>query len=452
MRVLMLGWEYPPYISGGLGTACEGLTKGLARLGVEILFVVPKVYGGEDTPHMSLFDSYLGRISGPEPHRINLDEEKEDLDDIDDLIVTQRVPAALKPYWTPDDFKSYIAALHKTKPAAPLEEKEKKAKKKKRGKPAGGKYGKDIFQEVALYAENVLATLQEEEFDLIHAHDWMTYPAGLALKKATGRPLVVHVHSLEYDRSGANVDPRIFAIERMGIRSADGVIAVSKYTKWIVHREHGVPLDKIFVVYNGIYPKKVVEYYRKESELQRKVVLFLGRVTFQKGPEYFVELAARVVPHVPEVLFVMAGTGDLLTKLMAKVNRLGLQKHFHFAGFLKGKEVDRMFSIADLYIMPSVSEPFGISALEAVNFDTPAIISKQSGVAEVLSHALKFDYWDVDTLADYVVNGLIHKDLRADLAVNSKRELKKLRWEASARSAIEVYNKVAPHVKLAIGE
>jgi len=401
----------------------------LARLGLEILFVVPRAYGGEECPHMTLFDSYYGRVNRPEPQRVEYEDE-EDVDaDVDELIVTQRVPAALKPYWTPEDFKSYISTLPRLNTGA--EERvvveQGKVKKKQLGKPASGRYGRDIFQEVALYAENVLATVGGEEFDLIHAHDWMTYPAGLALRKASGKPLVVHVHSLEYDRSGENVDPRIFEIERMGVNSADGVIAVSCYTRAIVNRVHGTPLDKISVVYNGIYPKKVVEYYRKDSEMAGKVVLFLGRVTFQKGPEYFVDLAARVLPHVPDVLFVMAGTGDLLARMMAKVNKLGLQRHFHFAGFLKGKEVERMFSISDLYIMPSVSEPFGISALEAINFDTPAVISQQSGVSEVLSHALKFDFWDVDRLADLVVNGLLHKDLRADLAMHAKRELKKLR-------------------------
>ena len=449
MRILMLGWEYPPYISGGLGTACEGLTKGLARLGVEILFVVPRAFGDEDCPHMTLFDSCFGRANQPEPLRLkNEQAEEEELEeDLDELIVTRRVPAALKPYWTPEDFNSYIASLPRANSAARQPAKTpagQKAKKKQVGKPASGRYGTDIFQEVALYAENVLNTLAGEQFDLIHAHDWMTYPAGLALRRATGKPLITHVHSLEYDRSGERVDPRIFEIERLGVNSADGVIAVSQYTRSIVNRVHGTPLDKIFVVYNGIYPKKVVEHYRKEAEMAGKVVLFLGRVTFQKGPEYFVDLAAKVLPHVPDVLFVMAGTGDLLKPMMAKVTRLGLQRHFHFAGFLKGKEVERMFSISDLYIMPSVSEPFGISALESINFDTPAVISRQSGVSEVLSHALKFDFWDTDRMADLVVNALLHKDLRADLIMHAKRELKKLRWDASAKSALEVYRRYLP--------
>ncbi len=439
----MLGWEYPPYISGGLGTACEGLTKGLARLGVEILFVVPKVYGGEDTPHMSLYDSYLGKMSGPDFSRMAELIEPVPEDAEDSMIITHRVPAALKPYWTPEDFKSYIASIPKNVLLDELAKNGGKRKKRKKGKPAsGGKYGSNIFQEVALYAENVVATLANEEFDFIHAHDWMTYSAGLALRRVTGKPLIVQVHSLEYDRSGVNVDPRIFQIERMGVQEADAVIAVSKYTKSIINKVHHVPLDKISVVYNGITHKKVVNRYEKDPKMKGKIVLFLGRVTFQKGPEYFVDLAARVLPHIPDALFVMAGTGDMLTKMMNKVNYLGLQKNFHFAGFLKGKEVERMFSIADLYIMPSVSEPFGISPLEAVNFGTPAIISKQSGVAEVLTHALKFDYWDLDTLSDYVVNSLLYDELREDLIANSKYDLRKLTWEASAKSAIAAYQKM----------
>jgi len=439
MRVLMLGWEYPPYISGGLGTACEGLTKGLAKLGVEILFVIPKVYGGEDAPHMALYDSYLGKMSGPDLKRAVLLAKDDDDDDLKNNIIKHEVPAALKPYWRPEDFKNYIANLPAIKQDEEIDEASTKKNKKQKRKPAGSKYGKNIFQEVSLYAENVLATMQNEDFDLIHAHDWMTYPAGLALKKATGKPLIVHVHSLEYDRSGKNVDPRIFAIERMGVTESDAVIAVSKYTKSIVSREHHVPLDKIHVVYNGISPKKVIEHYTKDRFNNNKVVLFLGRVTFQKGPEYFIEAASRVIPFVPNALFVMAGTGDLLPKMINRVNQLGIQNNVHFAGFLKGKEVDRMLSIADLYIMPSVSEPFGISALEAVYFDTPSIISYQSGAAEVLQHALKFDYWDVDTLSDYIVNALQYDELRQEMAQHSKQELKKLRWEASARSALAVY-------------
>ncbi len=452
MKVLMLGWEYPPHISGGLGTACEGITTGLARHGVEVLFVVPHLFGGEDARHMTIVNS-LGQTP-EEVEALRAYGKRGAADGSGRKAVTKRtIPSLLQPYFTPESFKQYVKSLRR-------------AARKSRasgvlGQLAGQypeafdeeiddidvaenfrQYGWDIFSEVGKFAANVTATLSGEHFDVIHCHDWMTYPAGMALSEITGKPLVVHVHSLEYDRSGYGVNQQIHHIEGMGVHAAKGVVAVSYYTRNIVNQQHGVPLEKIFVVHNGVYSKEAVHTYRAHKNLHSKIVLFLGRITFQKGPDYFVEAAAKVIPHVPDVLFVMAGSGDMLQRCKDRVYELGIQQHFQFPGFLKGQEVEEMFSLADVYVMPSVSEPFGISALEAIKFDTPVIISRQSGVSEVLSHALKVDFWDVDRQADLLINALLHDELRADMVAMAREELKRQHWDAAAVKLKEVYGKM----------
>ena len=270
----------------------------------------------------------------------------------------------------------------------------------------------------------------------------MTYPAAVALAKATNKPLVLHVHSLEFDRSGTHQNKQIADIESWGLNNANAVIGVSYYTRALIHQQYGVPLEKIQVVHNGVYKGEVVKNYRIEQGWPSKVVLFLGRITFQKGPDYFVEAAAKVIPIVNDVLFVMAGSGDMLDRMVSRVRDLGISDHFHFPGFLRGPEVERMFSVADLYVMPSVSEPFGISALEAISYETPVIISRQSGVSEVLRHALKVDFWDVDRMADLIVNALLHEELRADMVAMAHEEVKRLRWDASALRTVDVYRSI----------
>lgn len=452
MKVLMLGWEYPPHIAGGLGTACEGLTKGLARHNVEIVFVVPQLHGDEEAVHMQMLD----QSSEPPPGTTLpafLPETLEAisaLGDPDALAETVRisVPAFLMPYWTEQEFIQYVRRAEQTREIQRAREPEALASPAVPDPPAKKHlehYGHDMFDQVAYYTERVTRRSLSEEFDIIHAHDWMTYPAGVAIKHATGKPLVVHVHSLEFDRSGQGVNPRIHQIEGFGLTHADAVITVSHYTKSIVHREHGVPLDKIHVVHNGIYDLPAVRHYRaKHPDWPKHIVLFLGRVTFQKGPEYFVRAAAKVIPHIKDVLFVLAGSGDMLEGIKRLVIDLGIEDHFYFPGFVRGKAVEEMYSMADLYVMPSVSEPFGITALEAINFETPVLLSRQSGASEVLGNALKADFWDIDRMADLIINALIHDELRDELRTMAKRELKNLRWDASAVKIIEVYRNMVP--------
>ena len=425
MKILMLGWEYPPHISGGLGTACEGLTLGLARQKLEITFIVPSLWGDETSPHMSLVG-------------VTKQEEKSGSSSTQKYhgMVTSRViKSSLKPYLTQTQYTEYLNKLSRMEGMFTSVR-----------ELSAQHYGADIFEEVERYAREVTELFAGHEFDLIHAHDWMTFPAAVALARVTGKPLVVHIHSLESDRSGHNRNPRIHYLEGLGICEADAVIAVSYYTRAQIHEQHKVSLEKIHVVHNGVYPREALQTYRRKRQWPEKLVLFLGRVTFQKGPEYFVEAAAKVLPHVKDVLFVMAGSGDLLNRMVSRVQELGIQDNFLFPGFLKGQEVEEMFSLADLYVMPSVSEPFGISALEAINFDTPVIISRQSGVSEVLSHALKVDFWDIDKMADLIINALIYPELRHDMVGMAREEVKRIHWDASALKTIEVYRSVqVPH-------
>jgi glycosyltransferase involved in cell wall biosynthesis len=458
MKILMLGWEYPPHIAGGLGTACQGLTSALADQGISIHFVVPQIYGDEKVEHMVFTDS-ARRGVGP---RIDSSEVASGEKAID--VEVSRVPAFLTPYWNPSQFKEAVVSATKRQwaslPRAIREEPVARAlidgevfgvdlvsalapeQPRSNGNGSRARYAPDIFKEVERFTADVIARFSSESFDIIHAHDWMTFPAAVALAQTTGKPLVIHVHSLEHDRSGLFLNSSINEIENFGLSAADRIIAVSHYTKRSIEKHHNIPANKIFVVHNGVYPRGAVTDYRLKKTWPRHVVLFLGRVTFQKGPDYFVEIASRVIPHVPDVLFVLAGSGDMLPAVMDQVRGMKLDNHFLFPGFLQGEELEEMFSIADLYVMPSVSEPFGITALEAISFDTPVIISKQSGVAEVLRHALKADFWDIERMADLIINSLLHEELRNEMVSMAREEVRRLHWDAAALKTIEVYQDV----------
>ena len=437
----MLGWEYPPHIAGGLGTACEGLTKGLARQGTDVTFVVPRLFGDEQSAHMHLIEP---KSSRPPAFALaglaNVDEPRS--------VDRVTVPAFLAPYWSETEYEEHAGVLEAVGAASgprgtTLYDEIKRPAQRGEAPQGAAHYGEDIFAEVSRYAYRVASAIEGMNFDVVHAHDWMTYPAGIMVAELTGKPLVVHVHSIEHDRSGHRVNDRICGIEKMGCEKANAVIPVSHYTKSLIHNEYGIPTEKIHVVHNGIYAPKVVHHYRARETWPSPVVLFLGRITFQKGPDYFVRAAAKVIPHVPDVVFVMAGDGDMRPRMMALAKELDIEDHFRFPGFLNGELVEEAFSVANLYVMPSVSEPFGLSALEAVNFSIPALISKQSGVSEVLANSLKFDFWDVDRLADLIINGLLHEEMRAEMTAMAKQELKHLHWDASAKKTVDVYKSVA---------
>ncbi len=418
----MFGWEFPPHITGGLGTACYGLTKGLAKHGTEVIFVVPKAYGDEDQRAVRL---------------VNASDVVIDIDDVEnkqywERITYMEVGSNLIPYVAPEEFTDLVVQeeLRKTTTRQTLFSSR---------FVFSGKYGTNLMEEVYRYALIGSAIAAKYDFELIHAHDWLTYSAGVAAKAASGKPLVVHMHATEFDRSGENVNQQVYDIERYGMEQADRVITVSNLTRQIVIDRYGIDPEKIITVHNAVEPVDKDELEGTEKVLKEKVVTFLGRITFQKGPEYFVEAAKKVLEVDPNVRFVMAGTGDLMNKLIRRVAELRIASRFHFTGFLKGTDVDRMFAMSDVFVMPSVSEPFGIVPLEAMRSNVPVVISKQSGVSEILKHALKVDFWDVHGLADAIYGLLNYNALAETFKHYGKEEVESLKWDDAAMKVQEVY-------------
>lgn len=306
-----------------------------------------------------------------------------------------------------------------------------------------GAYGGNLMDEVARYALAVEQIARKREFDVIHAHDWMSVPAGLAAARASKKPLVLHVHACEHDRSGDRVNTEVKAIEQLGLDGADRVVCVSHYTAGKLRRHYRVDDSKLRIVHNALTQKEQKERVRVEKNIGEPIVLFLGRVTFQKGPDYFLEAASRVVRVRPEVKFVIAGSGDMLPSMIERAARMGLARNVHFTGFLQGEDVERMYAMADVYVMPSVSEPFGISPLEAMALDTPVILSRQSGVSEVLRNALKVDFWDVADMANKILALLSYPALLDQLKEEGREEVRAMRWEHPAGLVRDVYVEVA---------
>ena len=426
MKVLMFGWEFPPHISGGLGTACYGLTKGMSKIDdLEVIFVVPKAYGDEDQEAIKLVGA--GNI----PLRVTKSESYSG--QVKNLQYIE-VGSNLVPYSTPEE---YFALRNN---------------KRYYGKhivevgesgciPFTGKYGDNLFTEIYYYSliAEQIATMYD--FDIIHAHDWLAYPAGMAAKRVSGKPIVVHVHATDFDRSGGRVNPAVYNIEKAGLDAADKAITVSNLTRDIVINKYGQSPDKVVTVYNAVEPNlKAID--REKRGFDEKVVTFLGRITMQKGPEFFIEAAYKVLKKMDNVRFVMAGSGDMMNKMIERAASLGIMDKFHFTGFLRGDAVFRMFKYSDVYIMPSVSEPFGISPLEAMQSGVPVIISKQSGVSEILKHAIKIDFWDIDKMANAIYALLNYPALAQTIGENGLKEANSLRWEESAKHVYNVYKSV----------
>lgn len=423
MKVLMFGWEFPPHISGGLGTACYGLVKGMNHHNQEVIFVVPKLWGDEE-PLADFVNA----------SDVQIDYRERRFKKFWKNLTYLEVSSFLVPYLGPAEFKKFTDyAMHDR---TDVDESIFSNKFE-----FSGKYGKNLMEEVSRYALVAAQIARDKpEFDIIHAHDWLAFPAGIAAKEISGKPLVVHVHATEYDRSGESVNQPVYDIERAGMHAADHIVAVSQLTKNILVKKYGVPASKVTVLHNAVLDASIIksEYEKKVPE---KIVTFLGRITFQKGPEYFVEAAKKVIDRDPNVRFVMAGSGDLLNRMIDRVAELRMATRFHFTGFLKGDDVDHMYAISDVYVMPSVSEPFGIAPLEAVRHNTPVIISKQSGVAEVLRNAIKVDFWDVDAMADAIFALLHYEGISRMFKELGSEELKKLKWEHVAAKLVTVYEK-----------
>ena len=423
MRVLMFGWEFPPHISGGLGTACYGLTRGMSVVpDLDILFVVPKAHGDEDQTRIRLMGA------GDVTLDIRKVKEHQFLKDLSYIEINSN----LVPYTSPEEYDELVNKA---------ETKGKRLVETTMGGQLNftGTYGKNLYEEIANYAVVAGEIALKEDFDIIHSHDWLTYPAGIAAKRASGKPLVIHVHATDFDRSGGKVNPTVFEIEKTGMELADKIIAVSNLTRNTVIEKYGIHPDKVVTVYNAVDPLSDQEKLQLKRGITDKVVTFLGRVTLQKGPEYFVQAAYKVLQKMDNVRFVMAGSGELLEKMILWTSSLGISDRFHYTGFLKGDDVFKMFSISDVYVMPSVSEPFGISPLEAMQSNVPSIISHQSGVAEILQYALKVDFWDVDALADAIYGLLNYPSLSEMFKKHGVAEVHDMKWENSGKKVHAIY-------------
>lgn len=419
----MFGWEFPPHIAGGLGTACFGLTKGLAVNGVDVTFVMPKASGDEDQS--------LIRIINASDVEIDTRYSSFFQQNTNTYI---EVNSKLIPYVGLDDYYNVINQIYSGKLDYAA------TGNRRRYQFAGG-YGPNLMQEVDRYAQVAAEIAKREDFDVIHAHDWLTYRAGIAAKQVSGKPLIVHIHATEYDRSGENnINDVVYNMEREGMSAADKVCAVSDLTRRIVIDKYHIPEYKVVTLHNAVIPTDKVVARRKN--VKEKIVTFLGRVTFQKGPEYFVETARKVLEKDHNVRFVLAGDGDMMPHVIERVAELGISDRFHFTGFLRGDDIDKMFGMSDVYVMPSISEPFGISPLEAMRANVPVVISKQSGVAEVLQHAIKVDFWDIDATAD-AIHALLHYPALSSLFIkNGKEEVDSLKWEHVARKLKGIYESV----------
>jgi len=447
MKVLMLGWEFPPFISGGLGTACYGLTKAMNEIGTEILFVLPKPVDSEYATHVQLMTpatrrsasfSSVGQSAGHTYHSSNLPN-----------VTFHALDAGvgISPYDRPEHMGDRLSALERDRQQRMQEMLSEQGMSLAEiagldeAALSGGHYTGDLFSEIERYAKLVAIIASREHFDVVHAHDWMTYRAGIAASAISGKPLVVHVHSTEFDRSGEHVNQTIYDIERQGMHFASRVICVSHLTRSIVLSRYSVPADRVEVVYNAVdFNGSLPPGDIPAIQQGEKIVLFLGRITMQKGPEYFLRAAKKVLEVEKDVRFIMAGSGDMIRSSIEMAAELGIGHRVLFTGFLRGADVERVFRMADLYVMPSVSEPFGIAPLEAMSNDVPVLISKQSGVSEVLKHALKVDFWDVDEMANKIIAVLRHSSLRNTLAEQGSIEVRRMSWIDSARHCVDVYD------------
>lgn len=426
MKVLMFGWEFPPHISGGLGTACYGLTKGLAELNnIDVTFVVPKAFGDEDQSAMKLIGANTIPVSKTEIH----------FDSIQKKIDYYEVDSPIVPYTNEEEFWKLKGG---------------KYSKKLRFVQTGegfkidfsGSYGENLFDEIFNYAAISEILSKNNDFDIIHAHDWLAYPAGIAAKKLSGKPLVVHVHATEFDRSGDNINSKIYAIEREGMEQADKVITVSNFTRKTVIGKYNIPPEKVTTVYNAVEPLFDEKQTIHPKKINEKIVTFLGRITHQKGPEYFIEAANLILKKLDNVRFIMAGSGDMMNAMIDRTAELNISDRFHFTGFLGENDVHQLFELTDVFVMPSVSEPFGIVPLEAMQSKVPVIISNQSGVSEILEHAIKIDFWDTYAMADAIYGLLNYQALSHFFREEGKTEVDNLKWINSAKNVYNIYKSV----------
>ncbi len=397
MRVLMFGWELPPHNSGGLGVACYNLAKALCEKNTEVIFVLPQKYDDVSS------DSFRVIFAS-------------------DAVKVVGIRSPLVPYLTAERYAMLLA----------------------RGELRH--FGDTLQGEVMRYGVEAKRIAEQEQFDIIHAHDWLSFPAGVVAKHVSGKPLIVHVHATEFDRTGGQgVNQDVYEIEKWGMEKADKVVAVSRFTKDIIVTKYGISPEKIEVVHNAVDDAIACGGNARSFMFPGKsIVLFVGRMTLQKGPDYFVAAARKVLEQEKDVMFVMAGDGDMYHAVIEQAARLGIAEHFSFTGFLRGKELTRLYRAADIFVMPSISEPFGLTALEALKNRAPALISRQTGVGEVLSHCLKVDFWDVDEMAAKILAVVRYKELGQCLSDNGYAEASQFSWGAVAEQCIRLYRSLVP--------
>lgn len=428
-KVLMLGWEFPPIINGGLGVACLGLCKALSKY-ADVTMILPKTDPNFIVDNVQLIG--LNNLDAAQVQKINATATEEYKKFASSV---HTIETSIDPYNT-SSLNFDILSTHKDQKTIEL------GNSGNSGEfnvfQIGDLYGDDVMAKVNEYARFARNIAVDLEFDIIHCHDWMTFLAGIEIKAFSNKPLVMHVHSLEFDRGGPESFGWVYQVERWGMNYADFVIPVSHYTGSIAKSHYGVDPKKIFPVHNGADP---VHVFHEKKDFPEKLILFLGRVTGQKGPQFFLDIAAKVIDHVPNVRFVMAGTGDRLRGLIETGAYKNIGTKFHFTGFLNKEKVHKLFSIADVYCMPSVSEPFGLSALEAAQFGVPCVISNQSGVSEVLFGALKADFWDVDKMAGHIISLLQNESLREVVIRDAYHDLEVCTWEKAAEKVSYVYKK-----------
>ena len=412
----MFGWEFPPHILGGLGTASYGLTKGMHNNGdMEISFVIPKPWGDEEKG----FANIIGANCTPVAWR-----------DVNRDYVEGRIGKVMDPqlYY---DLRDHIYAdfnYMRLNDLGCIE--------------FSGRYPDNIIEEINNYSIVAGVIARTIPCDIIHSHDWLTYPAGIHAKNVTGKPLVIHVHATDFDRSRGNVNPTVFGIEKDGMENADHIITVSDLTRRTVIDKYGISPDKVTTVHNAVIPLSEDLLNIPRREKKDKVITFLGRITMQKGPEYFVEAAAKVLQKNRNVRFVMAGSGDMMDAMIRLAAKRNIADRFHFTGFLRGRQVYEMLADSDVYVMPSVSEPFGISPLEAMEMGVPSIISKQSGCAEILDYVIKTDYWDIDAMADAMHALVSYPGLHNMLRDKGIEEIHQITWEKAGKKVIDIYRQV----------
>ena len=439
----MLGWEFPPLINGGLGIACYGIAKALSKV-CDLTLILPKSSPETLLKNVEIFGLNNIDVKGKISYQKQYEEAIKKYQEFSKVFtIEMEGNETLYPYHLGEEnisefdrnrlnqLKDKIAKLSKL----PHEDREVNLGKFSLSEM----YGDDVEYKVAEYADYVAALASNLEFDVIHGHDWMTMLAGLKVKYQSGKPFVIHAHALSYDRAGPQARGWNYDLEKYGLENADAIIPVSYYTGKVIENHYGIPSSKIFPVHNGIEP---VEAFREKKHFPEKLVLFLGRVTEQKGPEFFLSIASKVIAENDNVRFVMAGNGDRLKRIIETGAYRKVGNKFHFTGFLDREKVNKLLAMADVYCMPSVSEPFGLSAVEAAQFGIPAVISKQSGAAEVMDHALKADFWDVELMAKHINDLLTNESLRNKVVEGTYKDIERVTWDQSAVEILKVYETV----------